>query len=138
GLPLAKLPGHGGERVRADAEEGKHAVTYYSVIESAGDMVSWLALLPVTGRTHQLRAHCAAIGTPILGDAKYGAASAHLPGVPGSRRLQLHARALSIPHPAGGSLRITAPLPPHMQRSWEFFEFYGDVDDPFRELDLRL
>ena len=138
GLPLAKLPGRGGERVRADAEEGKHAVTYYSAIESAGSEASWLALLPVTGRTHQLRAHCAAIGTPILGDAKYGATAAHLAGVPGSRRLHLHARALSIPHPEGGTLRVTAPLPPHMRKAWEFFGFSGDVDDPFSGLDLPV
>src|SRR5438132_1596751 len=85
-LPLAKLPGREGERVRADAEQGKSAITYYAVIESAGAAASWLALLPVTGRTHQLRAHCAALGTPILGDAKYGNIAARLAGVPGSRR----------------------------------------------------
>ena len=104
-LALAKLPGREGERVRADAEDGKRAVTYYPVVESAGAKASWLALLPVTGRTHQLRAHCAAIGTPILGDAKYGAAAAHLAGVPGAKRVHLHARALSIPHPLGGRCR---------------------------------
>jgi 23S rRNA pseudouridine955/2504/2580 synthase len=137
GLGLAKLPGRGGERVRTDPEEGKHAVTFYSVIDTAGGSVSWLALLPVTGRTHQLRAHCAAIGTPILGDLKYGAAAAYLAGVPGARQLQLHARALSIPHPDGTTLRITAPLPSHMRQSWEFFGFSGDAGDPFADLDRR-
>jgi 23S rRNA pseudouridine955/2504/2580 synthase len=78
-LALAKGPGKGGERVRAD-DDGKDAVTYYTVVDAAGDRASWLALLPLTGRTHQLRAHCAAIGTPILGDGKYGGAAAHLPG----------------------------------------------------------
>jgi 23S rRNA pseudouridine955/2504/2580 synthase len=135
-LALAKTPGRGGERVRPDHEEGRHAITYYRVIESAGTRASWLALMPVTGRTHQLRAHCAAIGTPILGDAKYGAAAAHLAGVPGARRLHLHARGLSIPHPLGGSLEVAAPLPPHMRRTWEFFGFSGDAEDPFSELDL--
>ena len=147
-LALAKTPGRGGERVRPvprgeaargsqeiNAEDGRHAVTYYRVVDSAGARASWLALLPVTGRTHQLRAHCAAIGTPILGDGKYGGATAHLAGVPGSRRLHLHARALSIPHPAGGTLTVTAPLPPHMRQSWEFFGFSPDIADPFAELD---
>src|SRR5262249_40340561 len=61
GLPLAKLPGRAGERVRPDDDEGRRAVTYYRVIDSAGARASWLALMPITGRTHQLRAHCAAI-----------------------------------------------------------------------------
>ena len=101
-LPLAKTPGRGGERVRPDADEGRNAVTYYRVIDNAGDRASCLALMPLTGRTHQLRAHCAAVGTPVLGDAKYGEAAAHLAGVPGSRRLHLHARTLAIPHPRAG------------------------------------
>jgi 23S rRNA pseudouridine955/2504/2580 synthase len=133
-LALAKLPGREGERVRADAEDGKRAVTYYQVVDNVGDKASWLALLPVTGRTHQLRAHCAAIGTPILGDAKYGTAAAHLAGVPGAKRLHLHARALSIPHPLGRTLRVTAPLPRHMRQSWQFFSFPDNVEDPFTDL----
>jgi len=135
-LALAKRPSQGGERVRADPDEGKPAVTYYRVVESIGERASWLALLPVTGRTHQLRAHCAAIGTPILGDGKYGGGASRLSGVPNAGRLHLHARTLSIPHPGGGILRITAPLAPHMRQSWEFFGFPGDADDPFRGLDL--
>jgi 23S rRNA pseudouridine955/2504/2580 synthase len=135
-LPLAKTPGRGGERVRPDTEEGRRAVTYYRVVDSAGTQACWLALMPVTGRTHQLRAHCAAIGTPVLGDAKYGEAATHLSGVPGSHRLHLHARSLSIPHPLGGRLEVTAPLPPHMRRTWEFFGFPTDVRDPFAELGL--
>ena len=135
-LPLAKLPGHSGERVRPDTEEGRRAVTYYQLIDSAGAQASWLALMPVTGRTHQLRVHCAAIGTPILGDFKYGEAAAHLAGVPGSRKLHLHARSLSMPHPLGGRLQVTAPLPPHMRQTWEFFGFAGDLEDPFAELDV--
>ena len=135
-LALAKRSGQGGERVRADPDEGKHAVTYYRVVDKVGERVSWLALLPVTGRTHQLRAHCATIGAPLLGDGKYGGAATHLAGPPGVRRLHLHARALSIPHPRGGILKIAAPLPPHMRQSWEFFGFSADVEDPFSGLDL--
>jgi 23S rRNA pseudouridine955/2504/2580 synthase len=135
-LPLAKGAGKGGERVRPDNEEGRRAVTYYRVVDSVGDHASWLALLPVTGRTHQLRAHCAAIGTPILGDAKYGGALAELAGLPATDRLHLHARSLALPRPDGGTLRVTAPLPSHMRQSWAFFGFAGDVEDPFAGLEL--
>ena len=93
-------------------------------------------MLPLTGRTHQLRAHCAAIGTPILGDGKYGGAAAHLPGAGAAHRLHLHARALEIPHPDGFTLRVTALLPPHMRRMWDFLGFAGDAPDPFAELEL--
>jgi 23S rRNA pseudouridine955/2504/2580 synthase len=135
-LALAKGGSSGRERVHADDAGGKSAVTYYRVIDEAGDRASWLALLPVTGRTHQLRAHCAALGTPILGDGKYGGAAAQLPGGAAAHRLHLHARSLEIPHPAGGTLRIAAPLPPHMRRMWEFFGFSADSEDPFAELEL--
>jgi 23S rRNA pseudouridine955/2504/2580 synthase len=135
-LALAKHAGiRGGERVHAD-EEGKSAVTYYSVVDHAGTRASWLALLPVTGRTHQLRAHCAEIGTPILGDGKYGGSGAQLAGGAAARQLHLHARSLDIPHPQGGTLSVTAPLPAHMRRMWEFFGFDANVPDPFAELEL--
>ena len=135
-LGLAKGGGPGRERVHADAEDGKSAVTYYRVLDHAGARASWIALLPVTGRTHQLRAHCAALGTPILGDGKYGGSAAQLPGGAAAHRLHLHARTLEIPRPAGGILQVTAPLPPHMQRMWEFFGFTAEPGDPFAELDL--
>jgi 23S rRNA pseudouridine955/2504/2580 synthase len=135
-LGLAKSGGAGRERVHADDREGKNAVTYYRVVDNAGDRASWLALLPLTGRTHQLRAHCAALGTPILGDGKYGGHAAQLPGGAAAHRLHLHARSLEIPSPGGGTLRVTAPLPPHMRRMWEFFGFAADAGDPFAELEL--
>src|SRR5207237_7944635 len=125
----------GRERVQAD-EQGKHAVTSYRVVDHAGTRASWLALLPVTGRTHQLRAHCAALSTPILGDGKYGGSAAQLAGGSAAHRLHLHARSLEIPHPAGGTLRVTAPLPPHMRRMWEFFGFAADAGAPFAEREL--
>ncbi|MDE2230162.1 MAG: RluA family pseudouridine synthase [Alphaproteobacteria bacterium] len=131
---LAKLPGRLGERV-VPHEEGKRAVTYYRTVAHAADRVAWLALEPVTGRTHQLRAHCAALGTPILGDGKYGGTATHVAGVPGNRRLHLHARALAIPHPAGGTLIVMAPLPPHMRETWDFFGFEdGQERDVFADL----
>ena len=136
-LALAKGMGSGRERVRAD-DDGKDAVTYYTVVDSAGSRASWLALLPLTGRTHQLRAHCAAIGTPILGDGKYGGADAHALSGAAAHRLHLHARSLEIPHPAGFTLQVTAPLPPHMRRMWEFLGFAGDAPDPFAELELPV
>jgi len=133
--PLVKLPGWGGERVIPDEAEGQRAITYYRTVAHAGDKLAWLALQPVTGRTHQLRAHCAALGTPILGDGKYGGAAAHPPGLAQARRLHLHARALALPHPRGGTLTIIAPLPPHMRETWAFFGFAeADEGDPFADL----
>jgi 23S rRNA pseudouridine955/2504/2580 synthase len=132
---LAKLAGRAGERVAPDEDEGKSAVTYYRTVAHAGAKIAWLALQPVTGRTHQLRAHCVTLGTPILGDGKYGAGAAHPAGVPNARKLHLHARALALPHPRGGELVVTAPLPPHMKETWAFFGFdEADERDPFRGL----
>lgn len=136
-MPLAKGGAAGGERMGPDAERGLTAITYYAVMENAGKRVAWLALRPITGRTHQLRVHCAtALKTPVLGDGKYGGKNAFLPGVPGLSRLQLHARAIELPHPAGGTLRLTADLPESMAAIWRFFEFNpADASDPFAELD---
>lgn len=139
-LALAKGGGargsSGRERVHADAEQGEAAITYYRVVDHAGRRASFLALLPVTGRTHQLRAHCAAaLGTPILGDGKYGGAAAHLPGGAAmAHRLHLHSASLEVPHPSGGRLSVGAPLPLHMRRACEFFGFECEAGDPFEEL----
>jgi 23S rRNA pseudouridine955/2504/2580 synthase len=132
-LALAKLPGRAGEKVAPD-EDGQSAVTYYSVIEHAGAKAAFLALMPITGRTHQLRAHCVAIGTPILGDGKYGGAGAQIAGVPGDRELHLHARSIVLPHPQRGTLSVVAPLPPHMAETWRFLGFDEADGDPFAEL----
>ncbi|MBK8209929.1 MAG: RluA family pseudouridine synthase [Rhodospirillales bacterium] len=120
--PLAKRFGVAGERVGAD-EAGLRAVTEYRVVERAGRRAAWLALHPLTGRTHQLRAHCAVLGTPILGDGKYGGAAAFLEGEGIGERLHLHARTLRFPHPGGGELQVTAPLPKHLRATFHFFGF---------------
>jgi 23S rRNA pseudouridine955/2504/2580 synthase len=131
-LALAKLPGAAGERVVPDQDEGKRAVTLYRTVAHAGGKIAWVALSPLTGRTHQLRAHLAAIGTPILGDGKYGGADAHPAGIPDARMLHLHARALVLPSRRGGTRRFVAPLPPHMNRAWKFLGFEeSDERDPF-------
>ena len=122
-LPLAKLPGRLGERVVPDEDEGKPAITRYRVVSHAGGKLAWLALMPITGRTHQLRAHCAALGTPILGDGKYGGAASRPEGVPEPRKLHLHARSLVLPRPDGSVLKITAPLPAHMKATFRFLGF---------------
>lgn len=137
-LALAKETGFGphghDERmagVEDDAEGAKHATTHYAVVETAADQYAWVALKPVTGRTHQLRAHLAHLGTPIVGDFKYGGTEARGLGEL-ENRLHLHARSIDIAHPEGGRLRATAPLPPHMQHAWRLFGFDPDAAaDPF-------
>jgi 23S rRNA pseudouridine955/2504/2580 synthase len=124
--PLGKLPGRMGEKMAVDPEDGKRAVTTYRVLDAAARHVSLLELEPLTGRTHQLRVHCALLGTPILGDGKYGGKEAFLAGDGVSRKLHLHARRIIIPHPNGGEIDVTAPLPPHMAKSLAFFDFSVD------------
>jgi 23S rRNA pseudouridine955/2504/2580 synthase len=135
-LPIAKLPGKAGERMAVDREEGQRAITYYRVLETAGRRLARVALWPQTGRTHQLRVHCAAIGCPILGDGKYGGQEAFVAGQGLSRKLHLHARELAIPHPATGApLVVRAALPDHMKETWNFFGFDPDAEeDPFAAL----
>lgn len=121
-LAVAKRPTSAGERVVADAGAGKRAITRYAVVANAGRRVAWLALRPLTGRTHQLRVHCAALETPIIGDRKYGGDRAFIEGMPRTG-LMLHARAIELPHPAGGILRIEAPLHKEMNDMWRFLGF---------------
>ena len=126
-LPLAKVAGQRGERVSAKLG-GKPAVTYYRVVDVVGDRAAWLALEPHTGRTHQLRAHCVALGTPIAGDGKYGGAGAFLHGDGIEKKLHLHARAIALPRRGVPDLRIVAPLPSHMQATWDVLGFNADAD----------
>lgn len=131
-LFLSKQMGQDGERVRVmnhGDEDAVHSITYYSVVDRAANAVSWLSLKPVTGRTHQLRAHTAHIGHPIIGDLKYSAGMEGLPeGLPA--QLHLHARRITLPHPRGGTLDVTAPLPPHMRESFDMLGFDAKSYDP--------
>ena len=124
-LPLAKRPGaRDRETMQVDHEEGQKALTDFQVLDRAGKRAALLALWPRTGRTHQLRVHCAEIGCPILGDRKYGGEEALLSAIADSRRLHLHARRLTLPHPSGkGELRLQAEPPPHFRRTVEAFGF---------------
>lgn len=132
--PLSKLPGKAGERVVVDTENGKKAVTEFKVLEKAGKRLALVAMWPKTGRTHQLRAHMAALGTPILGDGKYGAKDAFVGGEKVPRQLHLHAKEIDVP---GGGPRIKAPLPDHIKATFELFGFNPSdwVDaDPFEDI----
>ena len=133
---LAKLPARrGGENVQIDAKKGKPAVTYYAVVESAAKKAAWVAMMPVTGRTHQLRVHMAAIEAPLIGDGKYGGDEAVLPGA--ADKLHLHAREIMLRGPRRRRIHVTAPLPEHMRETWTLLGFDLNNDgDPFAELEI--
>ncbi len=150
---LEKAPGRGrggeGEKMlcvhpakMADHPEAKRAHTDYFTLWFLGSRLSWMALEPVTGRTHQLRAHMAEIGHPIIGDGKYGGSETENlgdgwgAGAGGelSKKLHLHARSLTIEHPITKKpMTFTAPLPEHMSRTWKLLDWKEDdvPADPF-------
>ncbi|ATG48808.1 RluA family pseudouridine synthase [Celeribacter ethanolicus] len=153
---LVKAPGRGksgeGEKMIAvhprdvDATPGaKRAQTLYATLYRVGSRASWVAMEPITGRTHQLRAHMAEIGHPIIGDGKYGGSGqenlgdgwgAQLGGII-SKKLHLHARMLRFEHPVTKKIiSVTAPLPDHMKHSWDTFGWTEDLaaEDPFEDL----
>jgi 23S rRNA pseudouridine955/2504/2580 synthase len=122
--PLAK-EGRGDRELMTPMEtgdrRGEPAVSLYATVSRAGPAAAWLALRPVTGRTHQLRAHMLAIDCPILGDPKYNTPASR--AASGPLKLQLHARSLAIPHPAGGLIEIKAPLGAEIEAGFARFGF---------------
>jgi len=138
-MPLIRIGGPRGERTmpaQRDDKEAARAVTDYLTLDHAARKLAWLELKPITGRTHQLRVHCVAIRAPILGDVKYAepdqnnAFSATVEGL--STDLHLHARALRLPHPAGGVLLVEADLPPHMAETFRTLGFHAPPARPPR------
>jgi 23S rRNA pseudouridine955/2504/2580 synthase len=131
-LPLRRIGGARGERTEVaepNDPDAARAITDYRTLDHAGQKLAWLELHPLTGRTHQLRVHCVAIGAPILGDVKYArpdqnnAFAATIEGL--SSELHLHARAVRLPHPAGGTLLVEADLPPHMTQTFRTLGFHA-------------
>lgn len=139
-MPIAKRMiriGEGEEErvIPADGEGSKKAITDYQTIDEAGYDVAFLAMRPVTGRTHQLRVHAAAVGSPIIGDGKYGGTRASLEGVSGN--LHLFCRTMTFPHPkTRRKMTLTAPLSGHMLETWKFFAFDANAKCEWPE-DIR-
>ncbi|MBL8543873.1 MAG: RluA family pseudouridine synthase [Hyphomonadaceae bacterium] len=133
---MRKAPGvHDADRemmqqaVQTD-EGAVHAITQYAVLSEAAGRAAWVALRPVTGRTHQLRFHMAEIGHAIAGDPKYKCDRPSPNDLQGA--LLLHARAIRLPHPSGGELKVVAPTPPHMRAAFDLLGFdERDARDPF-------
>jgi 23S rRNA pseudouridine955/2504/2580 synthase len=140
GALIKRAAADGRERVRiaeeGDEDDAKNAVTLFDMLDHVTTM-AWVALMPLTGRTHQLRAHMAAIDTPIMGDPKYGKEPARSHGeIP--KKLMLHARSLRIRHPRGTWLEVSAALPPHMAKVWDMFGFdKDDARDPFESFETE-
>ena len=139
-LPIAKKMVRIGDKDQermapADEEETKKAITDFMVLDSAGP-ASFLALKPLTGRTHQLRVHCAAMGNPIIGDRKYGGPNAIVEGAP--EGLQLFCREMTFPHPDNGRrITLTAPLTGRMKETWELFGFDPEAEVHWPDLSRK-
>lgn len=117
------------------SEEAKSATTIYQTVESAKKLASFVAMWPITGRTHQLRVHMAYIGMPILGDKLYGGEqSLGAPEGELGKGLHLHARRLIIPHPRRGTIDVSAPLGPEMRKTWKWFCFDENATNDFTDI----
>jgi 23S rRNA pseudouridine955/2504/2580 synthase len=131
-LPLVKFGGlRGGERVavaQPDEEGAARAISTYRTLDAAGRKLAWMELSPLTGRTHQLRVHAVALGTPIVGDRMYGGEKSQVEGL--ADRLHLHARRLCLPHPLGGILEVEADLPAHMRDTFSLIGFQAPPAAP--------
>ncbi len=129
--PIIKQEIAGHQRMAVTGHNGQSAISDFVTVETAGKRVAWLALRPQTGRTHQLRVHCNVLGTPILGDGKYGGKEAFIEGLPASSKLHLHAHSLEFEHPRGGRMKHEAPMSKNMKKTWQFFGF-----NPKRKIDV--
>jgi 23S rRNA pseudouridine955/2504/2580 synthase len=135
-LNLVRVDGFRGERAAVAGpydEDVARAITDYRTLDHAARKLAWLELRPLTGRTHQLRVSCASMRTPILGDVPYGHEheGRNMALVEGlSDALHLHARSLTLPHPAGGRLTVEAELPPHMVESFRTLGFTAPAARP--------
>ncbi len=119
-LPLVKKYVSGQEKVVVDEASGRNAVTHFSIIKELPYGVAYLKLKPLTGRTHQLRAHMAHIKCPIVGDGKYGGKSAFIAGV--LNKVHLHAHSISLRLPSNKAITITAPIPEYLENSIRFLD----------------
>ena len=125
---LSKHKRGGGEKMGPDPK-GKRAVTHYRELAATPSGLAWLALVPRTGRTHQLRVHASHLDAPILADGKYGGPAAYPEDVLPDK-LHLHARELALPHPDDGTtLRLAAPLPDHMTETFAALGFDAAAGD---------
>ncbi|WIJ26825.1 RluA family pseudouridine synthase [Devosia sp. RR2S18] len=107
----------------------QHSHSYYSTTDTASRRFAWVTLKPVTGRTHQLRVHMAQMGTPIIGDPRYFNIENYQGAEGLGEGLHLHARRIALPLRSGKRLDISAPLPSHMQQSFEALGFDADRFD---------
>ncbi len=119
--PLVKKYVSGQEKVVVDENSPQNATTHFSIIAKSKHNVAYLKLQPITGRTHQLRAHLAHINCPILGDGKYGGKKAFIDGI--ANKIHLHSHSLSLKLPNNKEITITAPITKHIEKSIEALFF---------------